>query len=243
MIDSRDAMDPRYREHRAHIEEGFSPEYLEQTERETEVSPSGKYRLTVDGYSRGPNSWGYSRGTVVNLDSGKVIADIKRNLAMFWHTWIQHANGQEYLLCGEDYQGQSVVNLGQKSTNHYFPDSGYAGGGFCWAAAWPNQDSTILAVEGCFWACPYEVVFYDLSQPDTLPYRELLRIDEPDSIEGWTEGGDFRMTQSVYTRKSDGVPYAELSDDEQDSIDQDGSLAEDIKRTVVVHQDQILTIE
>jgi hypothetical protein len=153
--------------------------------RKRSVSDSGKYELVQSEYSNGLNSWGYSRGRVINLESGIEIYDVKRNFGRFWHTWVSHENGNEYLLCGEDYQGYLVINLTEGKINTHFPKEGYSGGGFCWANVLASPDRKTLAVEGCFWACPYELVLYDFSDPDTLPLPELKRVQGHEQSIGW----------------------------------------------------------
>lgn len=97
-----------YRERRKAIERFFIEENVVAGSDKTAVSPFGKYEIEIRRYSTGPNSWNYSRGIVRRLSDNKIIADIKRNYGHFWHAWVHHINGNEYLLCGEDYQGYSV---------------------------------------------------------------------------------------------------------------------------------------
>src|SRR5262249_37605987 len=139
----------------------------------------------------GPNTWNVSRGIVVRTHDGQAIADVKRNYGSFWYGWVHHPNGDDYLLCGEDYQGYSVINLTTGKSNVYFPDTGCGGSGFCWTAVYPSPDCLMLAVEGCYWACPYEVVFYDFRHPERLPLPELGRIDNLDTCQGWSDNETF----------------------------------------------------
>lgn len=157
-------------------------------------SPSGKYAIEIVRYSSGPSTWDYSRGIVTEIDSGRVIADVKRNIDHFWHAWVVQGEGAEYLLCGEDYQGYLVVDLLSASVGIEFPESGYDGVGFCWTAVHPSPDGTVLAVEGCYWACPYELVFLDFSNPSVLPLPELFRTVFCEVAEGWAGNGEFRYT-------------------------------------------------
>lgn len=233
-------MDSDYSQRRRDIEHYFRRSGLEKSQRETIESPSGNYVLTIDSYITGPNSWKYTRGVVLRVGSRTVIADIKRNYSHFWHSWVQHANGNEYLLCGEDYQGQTVVNLTAGTVEHFFPDSGFAGFGFCWTAAYPSSDSEIIAVDGCYWACPYEVVFFDFSRPDELPYREYFRVGDLVDCEGWQEDGRFRLRREVEVRKSDGRAYEDLTDDEQDELDNGDGLSEYVTQDVIVTREQII---
>lgn len=232
-------MDVRYLKKRESVEAFFTETALVRDDRQVVVSPFGDYELTIDPYSTGPHTWKYSRGRVRRSKSPDVIADVKRNYGHFWHAWVRHANGNDYLLCGEDYQGQTVVNLSTGGTVSYFPEEGHDGTGFCWTVAFPSPDTRFLAVEGCVWACPYEVVFFDFSDPDQLPYPELLRVaDLYDSL-GWQDDGSFRMTREIEVRKSDGKPYEDLSEDEQVALDEDASLIDVVKHDVTITRDQL----
>ena len=220
-------MNEQYIEKRKAIDEVFE-QYSKIVGSEKElVSPSGLYKLETSRYGNGKEvCWNYSRGIVSEISTGRIIADVRRNYGNFWHTWIEHPNGNEYLLCGEDYQGYSVVNLTHGTYQVYFPDEGHQGFGFCWAAVYPSPDKIILAVDGCYWACPYEVVFYDFREPDNLPYRELDRVDLLNECEGWLDNETFVLTREVEIRKSDGVPYKQLSEKEQEILDADSSLTD-----------------
>jgi len=144
-------MDERYLEKRKNIEQIFTPENKVADSEKIATSPSGDFQIQVCRYSTGPKTWVYSRGIVTRISDGKIIADIKRNYGAFWHAWLQHPNGNEYLLCGEDYQGYSVLNLSTGKYQAYFPEEGYKGFGFCWAAVYPSPDGLVLAVDGCYW--------------------------------------------------------------------------------------------
>lgn len=160
---------------------------------EHHVSPSGGFTLDVSEYGAGDGSWNYSRGIVKAAGSGKVIADIKRNHSMFWHCWVKQEQG-EYLLCGEDYQGYNVIDLNNSVISFTFPPEALKGMGFCWAAVHPSPDGKTLAVEGCYWACPYELVFVDFSEPMKSPLPELQRFENVDAIEKWVSQSEFRFT-------------------------------------------------
>lgn len=61
-------------------------------------------------------------------------------------------------------------------------------GGFCWADTAVSPDGMTIAVNGCYWACNYEIKFFDLSQLESeipeLPQLESgmpeLSIVDPD---------------------------------------------------------------
>jgi hypothetical protein len=128
------------------------------------------------------------------------------------------------LLCGEDYQGYSIINLSNSKIYTYFPEDGYNGTGFCWAAVYPSKDSLTLAVDGCYWACPYDLVLYDFNNPDIVPLKELNRISDITDTSGWENDQTFIVTKEVVIRKSDGVLYELLNQSEQDILDKDDDL-------------------
>lgn len=212
-------MDKKYEEYRKKIEQYFLDRNLVEGSIEKFCSPSGRYELTTEEYTTRKNAWSYTRGIVKEVSAGKIIADVKRNYSHFWHSWVQHSNGCEYLLCGEDYQGQTIINLTKGAVVNYFPKNGHNGAGFCWVDAHASPDSDFLAVEGCIWACPFEIVFFDFTEPDKLPYRELGRVDSLEKVSGWQGSNIFRLTREIEVRKSDGVPYDQLTNDEQDALD------------------------
>jgi hypothetical protein len=184
--------------------------------------------LRIDRYRRGPDKWDYSRGIVRRLADGAVVADIKRNYSDFWHAWVQHPNGCEYLLCGEDYQGYSIINLTKNTVSTYLPPEALKGHGFCWTSVYPSPDGLILAVYGCYWAQPYEAVLYDFSNPGVLPLPELHRIDpedwQVDSVIGWEDDDTLVFVCSDDVRLADGARLATLPDEERKALLQDTSL-------------------
>ena len=211
-------MSKDYSETRKEIEEFFKADDLTSEFVEETLSPSGRYTLSVFEYTTSKFSWSCSRGIVKSKLDGEVIADIKRNYSQFWFTWSLHSNQNEYLLCGEDYQGQTVVNLNEKSIVNYFPEEGYDGLGFCWVAVYPSPDNRFLAVEGCYWGCPYELVFFDFSSPDTLPFKELARVDSLYESLGWVSNNSFKLTKEVEMESSDDISSQTQPKNEQKSL-------------------------
>lgn len=210
-------MDRRYLEKRREIEKYFVPENLVADPPDVHRSPTGTHEVSVTRYRTEPRGWNYSRGLVRRLADGAVIADIKRNFGHFWLAWVNHPNGIEYLLCGEDYQGYSVIDLTAGVHHRYFPEAGHAGHGFCWATVHPSPDRLVLAVVGCFWACPYEVVFCNFTHPEKLPLPELDRTGdwgELTECKGWESNDAFVFETMQTIRVSDGVSIETLDTEE-----------------------------
>lgn len=184
----------RYIKRRKCIEQKFNALSPMHDSRKQYVSPSGHFVLEVMRYGGCVDgSWDYSRGIVKNASSNQTIAEIKRNCPSFWHSWVTQGT-EEYLLCGEDYQAYNVVHLNQPATSLTFPPEAWEGLGFCWAAVHPSPDGKTLAVEGCYWACPYELVLMDFSAPMHSPLPELQRFANVAEVIGWVNDSTFQFT-------------------------------------------------
>jgi hypothetical protein len=185
--------DSQYIEWRSEIEARFSSMRPVPEPTEVHTSPSGEYSLEVIEYTSAPESWNYTRGVVRHRETQEVIADIRRNYGIFWHAWVQQKDRQ-FLLCGEDYQGYNVIDLSTGTNTFTFPLEAYKGTGFCWAAVHPSPSGELLAVEGCYWACPYEIVIYDFKNPSLSPLPELFRAEDLDQVLGWQPNEELQYT-------------------------------------------------
>ena len=148
------------------------------------LSPSGRYRLQVRVYATGENTWSYSRGEVFRVSDGAKVADVKRNYVTFPHLFVEdHAvTGHDYLIASEDYQGHTVVDLTASEIMSFLPEDAAEGHGWCPTSFELLADRKTLKVEGCYWACPYQIQIWDFSDPTReggLPdLTEGLWIDE-----------------------------------------------------------------
>jgi hypothetical protein len=218
---------------------------------EEHLSPSGRYRLVVTRHPTQPGRWAYSRGVVHRRDRDEPIAVVCRNYSHFPFAWVEGhaATGRDYLVCGADYQGQTFIDLVDSSRRDHLPAEAAQGWGFCWVAHHPSPDGTRLAVEGCFWACPYEVVIYDLSEPmSPEPPRELVRVGEYERFGGWLDARSCRVDRIVRRLAIDGHPLdgrerVSLSEAEQAEleavtaargVDEDELVVEAIERGSIV---------
>ena len=126
-----------------------------------------------------------------NTDGNSRVADI-----------IHHSNGNKYLIFDEDLYGYSVLNLADLQCMHYIPAESYGKypeefrETFLWCKCFYNRETDLLAVEGCYWACPYDVIVLDFRDPMTAveagqwsdAYLECSGEDcDPDEIqfESW----------------------------------------------------------
>ncbi len=138
------------------------------------------YSLDISYYKTEEGCWNVSRGIISK--NNNIIVDIKRNYSSFLYLFFCHSNNNDYLICGEDYQGYTIVNLSTGKTNTYIPETWSKGWGFCWISIEDYDDK--IKVEGCYWGAPYEIVIYDFSNPDVLPLPEIDRYyTDPDEDE------------------------------------------------------------
>jgi hypothetical protein len=151
---------------RAQIDAYCVPENENPKCRTEHESPSQTYRLVVQSYGTKPGSWSYTQGRVYRVGSNEPIAIVNRNYHDFPFEFVEnHPNGHAYLICGEDYQGSTVIELDTGRRRDYLPDEAAEGFGFCWAVYKFHPEAQLLVVDGCYWACPYEYRFYDFADP------------------------------------------------------------------------------
>ena len=180
-------------------------------EAQVHPSPSGRYTLHVTQHAEGPNTWSYARGRVY---AGEVlIAEICRNFGHFPFAWIEHhPSGHAYLIGGEDYQGQTVIELDTGRRAEHLPPEADEGVGFCWVAFEASPSGLTLAVDGCYWACPYELRLVDLSDPLAgLPV--LTYIDDEGSF-AWEAADTCLVTRNVERYVPTGTPVNQMSAEE-----------------------------
>jgi hypothetical protein len=143
----------------------FEPKNERPDSREECLSPSARYRLVTSAFSTGPVSWEYSQGVVYRLGDDGAIATVQRNYGAFPHLFIEGHPKGDFLVCGEDYQGQTVIELTTGRRRDVLSQGADDGVGFCWASYRYDGPTQILVVCGCIWACPYEYRFFDFCDP------------------------------------------------------------------------------
>lgn len=152
------------------------------------LSPLGHYRLLITPFNTlrasGKTTWSYTLGEVFRVADGMRVAAVMRNYSSFPHAWMEnHVDGHDYLVCGEDYQGQTFCQLDTGKVRNLIPDEAFNGFGFCWARFKRLEDGRTLMVDGCYWACPYEIRFYDVSAPLEKGWPQLEFPEEVGCID------------------------------------------------------------
>lgn len=171
------AYSDQYLKKREEIEKIFK-EYLPiEKESEEFISPSGNYKLITIPYRTDKGHWDYTKGIIIDLKTEVIVFEVLRNYSSFWYKWIEHQNGKEYLLCGEDYQGYTVLDLAGEEQYTCFDKGGFDGFGFCWIEVKEyNKELNTIKVESCYWGLSCnDIVEYDFSNPEEVPYVEISR--------------------------------------------------------------------
>ena len=173
---------------RDQIEKAFDPALINISSRLSEVSPSGNYSFVADFYGVDPShgNWTIAVVTVHDQRNGEVVAKIKRNDDSFYHCWIDH-DTTEYLVCSEDLEGQTVIDLTQRKLASYSSEDD----AFIWVRFHPSPSKRLLAVSGCYWACPWDIAVYDFSEPMNLPLKRINAEPIAGEFVEWLGDGAF----------------------------------------------------
>lgn len=79
---------------------------------------------------------------------------------------IEHSDSHKYLIFRSDLYGYSVLNLDTLQDFHYIPSGSFPKGEtFIWTDVFYNKKNNLIAVLGCYWACPYGTLLLDFSHP------------------------------------------------------------------------------
>jgi hypothetical protein len=211
--------DAWYRRGRADVEAVFADGNLVAGSEVASTSPSGRYRLELHDYRVGGDAFTeLVRGRVYRGDT--LVADVKRNYGIFHFGWAEnHPNRHDYLLCGEDYQGQTVVELDTGRRADFTPPEAEPGHAFCCADYYPSPDGRFVVVDGCHWGAPYELRMFRFDDPMSLPWPFVEQIAKRvvGKTEGWTPDG-FVYENAEEVRITDGKGNDELTEAEWDDL-------------------------
>lgn len=136
---------------------------LEEIENHEFNGNKGLYVLKITPFKTGKNTWNYTRGEIFLDDIS--IAVVDRNYSSFPFEFVKHPNGHDYIVCGEDYQGQTIIELDTRKRKDTMSTGSEDGNGFCWASIEFINDKISLSVIGCEWGGEYEEKIIDFSDP------------------------------------------------------------------------------
>ena len=197
-------------------------------EEEIDVSPSGKYVLKISKYTTGKGTWGYTKGSIRSKRNGD-LASVCRNYSSFPFCWVENEEG-DFLICGSDYQGLTVVNLKTGEVVNWKPGLAKIGSGFCHVSFSDSPDGKLLATEGCIWGGPYEVKIYSIENIMSLPWKLVSTELRAENFFKWTSntscevgGWQDNICIPLGRRESEMTSeemdkYCDVSDEEWDTV-------------------------
>jgi len=165
-----------YVEGRREVEKYFTAANLIKGETDKSISPCMKYEIRIERYRTVAGGWDYTRGIVWDRSKHLKIADIKRSGPDFWYCWVQQRD-RRILLCSEDPQGYTVVDLTYNEQHTYIDPKARSGLGFVWNHVVPSPDGERVAVLGTIYDAAKMCILYDLTKPDILPLPMLRSLD------------------------------------------------------------------
>lgn len=184
--------------------------FIEDSKRLVEIGAG--YLLTIEGFRTKPGCFGYSQGTITR--DGELVSVVQRNYSHFPYAVVQHNNGFTYLICGEDYQGITLIELETGKRKEYLPPEAAKGWGFC-AYEWLyNKESELVLATGCYWGAPDEFKFFDFSDPMS-DYREIKIPKNVDSdvcsrVPSFENDGTIKVYQTRYEPDDDSSSLNEI---------------------------------
>lgn len=188
----------------------FIDDYIKQVD---EYQLSDKYLIRVQEYSGKVGKWNLcgSECSLVNKN-GKSIVNWRSvdNNSDFYQI-ITHSNGKEYLIFRQDLYGYSILDIASGEIMQFFPEASLNGGEtFIWTGVEYNPINNILAVSGCYWACPFSTHLFTFDNPvaEQQKYVDLIECFDGDydiyddvSFVKW-DNGDLHITRYVIETKT-----------------------------------------
>lgn len=184
-------------------------------------SPSGKYILQITPCVFGLHrNWAYTLGDVFSKSMGGEIqiAQVLRDHNVFPYMFCEdHSDGNDYMLCGEDYQGLTVIRLNTGERVDFIEKEAESNQGFSWSDCKISDDKTRIAFEGSYWTQGLEIHFRDFRAPFDVPYvrvgKDFVRYH--DRMIGWKGNDAVLVEREQEYRTSDGKVLTALSDPER----------------------------
>lgn len=162
---------PQYQAYRQECAFVFSEEHRSSLPGKTELLSEG-YSVRTDYYT-GQGRYQLHAARHRLLDSGGQVVYTWDNFnddGEFYRLF-PHANGNHYLVFREDLYGYSVLEVETGRTMHYIPEKSWPLDGrqgketFIWTGVAYDAATSLLAVWGCYWACPNGTLLLDFSDP------------------------------------------------------------------------------
>ncbi len=206
-----------YRIRRAEISDKIDDGKLLSDKRKEYPSPMERYVLSITpvAFKEDGRYWAYTIGKVykkLKNKTGEHVCTIYRNSEKFPFVFFENQeDGHDYLITGEDYQGQTVVQLDTKERYDFIGEKAKRNMEFCWQKFHLSPNGKVLAVEGHARNKPSEMAeyrsvrFFVFEDALALPYEETGdRISfHYDEAIGWEDDSHFLVSVIEDRRKDD----------------------------------------
>lgn len=199
------ATDPWYEERRSRVMKLISNGRPLKGKKEKRESPLGKYTIDLTLYRvEDLDRPFYSVVEIIKKSDGDRVGKIIRNEADFPFLFIEdHKDGKDYLICAEDYQGFTVINITDGKKYDYVAEKAKRGLSLRITDFFVSQNKENLAIEGHTKSRPMDVVetdeihFYRINDISKLPYQEVdKRITFAyDKVIGWENNERFIVSR------------------------------------------------
>lgn len=129
---------------------------------------TGGYTVQIQNYSGIVGKWNLDGSECRLLDSsGRPIAQWRSiDNSSDFHKILHHTNGRSYLIFRQDLYGYSLLDIAGREIRQFFPQHSLDGGEtFIWTDADYCPETDVLAVSGCYWACPNSIQLFLFDDP------------------------------------------------------------------------------
>lgn len=112
-----------------------------------------------------------NKSTLYNREGKEIFTWHNLNSDGDFATLFLHSNGKHYLVFRIDLYGYGVLELESGKELYYMPSEAYPDNDedieetFIWTGANYDPNSDLLAVDGCYWACPASTIIVDFTNP------------------------------------------------------------------------------
>lgn len=161
----------------------FIPKYLKD-ENEIIISKEMGYKIYTEkyeinreeGHPKYPYTEKGSKNKILDKNNSCIYEYIELNCPYNLYDIIKHSNGKNYLCFKTDFYGYSFLDLSTLKDFHYTPHGiNERKESFIWCSTFYNPENDIIAVEGCFWSAPYDVLLYEIKDP-LKPFTKQLSV-------------------------------------------------------------------
>lgn len=154
--------------------------FNEKNKKGEEIIEEDSLMLKVDYYFFEKNKKYYCAYTKV-YNKEKILLHNYFNLydQHFFCKLIKHSNEHNYLVYKEDLYGYSVFEIDTNKIFNYYPKATFTDHEetFIGTNIHHNIDNNIIAVEGCYWACPYDTFLLKIKSPLEI-FTEYINIHQ-----------------------------------------------------------------